>query len=334
MSGVKAAYSFPLYLVSLDIIAKLLKTYNFFHMKKLILLLILVSLFLIQPVKAQNWAPDGAEWYYDYTNFWYEGYIHIKVLGDTMIHDTSCRVLEKRSVIRDLLSDTTYYRYIGKEFMFSDVDKVYLFANNKFYPIYDFSSMPGDTLIIPQNDDLLEWCDPEGKLIVTDTGSELINGQHLRKIIVQPIEGTHWAIYGEIIENIGPINTYMLPEPDWACVVDLFEGGPLRCYSDPDFGTFSTGIAPECDYLVSIQELDESNLKIFPNPCVGNINIHIKEGMNNPRLEIYNSKGQKLVDRILERTENIIDLSSMVSGLYALVLMDNTQFYSKLIVVK
>jgi len=303
-------------------------------MKRLILILSLVVVFSGSQSKAQNWAPDGAEWYYDYVNFWYEGYIHIKVLGDTMIHDTTCRILEKRGVIRNLEFDTTYYRYIGKEFMFSNADKVYLFANNKFYPLYDFTSMPGDTLVIPQNDDLLEWCDTEGKIIVTDTGSELVNGQYLRKIVVQPIEGTHWAIYGEIIEKIGPINSYMLPEPDWACVVDLFEGGPLRCYSDPQFGLYNTGMAPECDYLVSILELEENRIKIFPNPCAENLHIHIPEEMDRPKFEVFNSKGQKVLSTVLEMSMNRLNLSSLIPGLYALTLEDGTHFYSKLIVVK
>jgi len=303
-------------------------------MKKFILILSLLVLFSGNQVHSQDWAPDGAEWHYEYVHFWYSGYIRIQVTGDTIIHDTICSVLEKRSVIRNLEFDTTYHRYIGKEFMYSDSDKVYLFANNKFYPVYDFSSTPGDTLIIPQNDDLLEWCNPEGKIVITDTGSAIINGQHLRKIIVQPIEGTHWAIYGEIFETIGPVYSYMLPEPDYACVVDLYEGGRLRCYSDPDFGLYSTEISPECDYLVSVPEHTKMSIEIYPNPCKDILHIKVPNSMIGSDMKIYNPGGQLVLRQQLELLQNSISLSGMKPGIYSLSLSNQVYISNTIVVVK
>ncbi len=298
-------------------------------MTKYVLIISLFLIFSVNQGKSQNWAPDGAEWYYEYVHFWYMGYVHIQVVGDTIVNDTACKVLEKRSVIRNLEFDTTYYRYIGKEYMYSGEDKVYLFANDKFYAIYDFSSSPGDTIVIPQNDDLLEWCDTEGRIVVLDTGSTTINGQHLRTISVAAVEGTHWAIYGEIIETIGPEYSYMLPEPDWACVVDWYEGGRLRCYSDPDFGLYSTGISTECDYLVSIPEENESGYKIFPNPCAETFNITIPEGASKCAAEIYDLTGIKVKVVSLSSALNQIDISELTSGLYIIKIITGTSSMSR-----
>lgn len=301
-------------------------------MKKFIFLTILLIMFDPGTAKAQNWAPDGAEWYYEYVHFWYMGYIQIDVVGDTVIHDTTCRILEKRSVIRNLEFDTTYYRYIGQEYMFSDDDRVYVYANNRFYILYDFTSLPGDTLIIPQNDDLLEWCDTIGRIVVTDTGSIELNGQLLRKLIVQPLEGTHWAIYGEIIEKIGPVDSYMLPEPDWACVVDLYEGGRLRCYSDPDFGLYSTGISTECDYLVSVPEEEETIFTIYPNPCSEVLNVLLPDDKLIYTLSIYSPDGKKVMERSLKTDQNQIEVSHIKPGLYILIITDNRNtFYRKVV---
>ncbi len=303
-------------------------------MKKIILILSLLVVFSVNRSQSQTWAPDGAEWYYEYTNFWYMGYINIVPIGDTIIHDTTCRILEKRSVIRNLEFDTTYHRYIGKEYMFSDDDKVYLFANNKFYTIYDFTSLPGDTLIIPQNDDLLEWCDTIGQIVVIDTGTTILNGQLLRKIVVQPLEGTHWAIYGEIIETIGPVDSYMLPEPDWACVVDVYEGGRLRCYSDPEFGLYSTGISPECDYLVSVPEYSAEQFKVFPNPCQGVLNIHTPEELTGAELSVYNNMGKRVAYKTSLGSQATIDLSGLPQGIYCISIKMGNYFANQLIVLK
>ena len=72
-------------------------------MKKLILILTLVICIQGIDSQAQEWAPDGAEWYYEYVNFWYQGYVHVTVLGDTIINDTSCRILNRFSVIHNLI---------------------------------------------------------------------------------------------------------------------------------------------------------------------------------------------------------------------------------------
>lgn len=305
-------------------------------MKKIILTLAsLVIIFSSQNSKAQTWAPDGAEWYYHYQNFWYEGYIHFRVLGDTMIHDTACRIMDRTSVIRNLEFDTTLIHHIGRKYMYGDDDRVYCFANNKFYTLYDFGAAPGDSWVIPQNEDLpFAECNPEGEIIVTDTGSSIINGQHLRRITVEPHGESHWALYGDIIETIGPINSYMLPEPDWYCVVDLFEGGALRCYEDPEFGLYATGLAPYCDYIVNIPEAEENTFKIYPNPCNEVINIEFPNMHIESQLSLFNSAGRMVFNRDIEGSLASIDVSELSSGIYMMLILSGEKEYRHKLLVR
>jgi hypothetical protein len=302
-------------------------------MKKLILLLSLVICMQGIETKAQEWAPDGAEWYYDYVNFYFAGYVHVTVAGDTMIHDTACRILNRFAVIHNQVSGTTNYINHGNAYMYSDTDNVYLYENNKFYTLFDFSATIGDTIIIPQNSNIgFGECDSTGKIHVIDTGTMIINGENLRWIYVSPTDDSHWSIHGHIVEKIGPLNSYMLPEPN-ICVIDLYEGGPLRCYSDPAFGLYNTGISPECDYLVSVPEMDEKEIQVYPNPASGTLTINTP-GNRSHELRLYNSNGMEIMSRHLSQSHKSIDVSGLRPGLYYIRIESGNEVINRLVVIQ
>lgn len=303
-------------------------------MKKIILILSLLVVFAANKAHSQTWAPDGAEWYYEYIHFYFTGYVHVTVVGDTVIHDTTCRILNRFAVIHNLVLGTTNTYDHGNSYMYSDDDRVYIFENNKFFTLYDFAANIGDTIIIPQNGNLSGFeCDSIGMVTVVDTGSMTINGKNLRRIYVSPTDESHWSIHGYIVETIGPLNSYMLPEPH-ICVVDLYEGGRLRCYSDPEFGLYSTGISPECDYLVSVPEYSEEQFKVFPNPCEGVLNIHTAEELTGAELSIYNNMGKRVAYKASLSPQAIIDLSGLPQGIYCITIKMGNYFANQLIVLK
>ena len=124
----------------------------------------------------------------------------------------------------------------------------------------------------------------------------------------------------------------MLPEPTYYCVVDVSEGGPLRCYSDPEFGLYYTGIAPECDYLVSVPEMDDMEIEIYPNPTSGILNIGIP-GNRSSELMLYNSNGQEIMKMHLNQSHNNIDVSDLKSGLYFVRILSEDRAINRLIVI-
>lgn len=66
----------------------------------------------------------------------------------------------------------------------------------------------------------------------------------------------------------------------------------------------------------------KSELMIFPNPTNNYLNIATKDLSKNINFEIYNMLGQNLKSGLLTESENIIDVSSLVNGMYILVLKD------------
>jgi hypothetical protein len=115
-------------------------------MKKTALTLILF--FLLTTLFAQEWAPVGATWCYnsnDPMNGYY-WYAIIKSEGDTVIQGKNCKVLQSNGI-----GTCTYGSAFHPLFIYSDTNKVFYFNQNinKFYLLYDFNKLPGDTFYIP-----------------------------------------------------------------------------------------------------------------------------------------------------------------------------------------
>jgi hypothetical protein len=305
-------------------------------MKTHILILIGLILLNFSTGKAQNWAPEGAEWHYDFEAFWMTGYIHIQVAGDTAINDTTCRILNREIVIYNHITGVTDTGQIGNLYMASDEDHVFLYAYNKFYTLFDFSSETGDTWVIPGNENLGGDCGDEGELIVVETDLVNINGENLRKIIVQPTDSSTWGYgNGEIVERIGPIGDYLLPQPSMACgIADLFEGGPLRCYYDDSFGLYSTGYAEECDFTVGVQEAEQVKFKLFPNPCKDFLYINIPDLLPGQKLEIYDISGKLVREFFLTEETNQINVSALKPGIYSANILSGNSRASRVIVIQ
>lgn len=288
-------------------------------MKKLAIFTFLLLVFAGIKSNAQTWAPLGAEWYYSYNSFWFEGFVRISSVEDTIIDNINCRKLVKENVVYNHLTGDIDTNIIGSEYMYSDADKVYIYINNQFYTLYDFSATIGDAWIIPRNEDIVGICNDEGEVMVVDTGHVNINGQALRKITVESSADSHWSfIPGDIIEKIGPGSAYMLPEPTNVCVVDVYEGGPLRCYSDDTFGTYSTGISEECDYLVSIRDKEMSMIHFYPNPCNELLTIDFPDSHQQYTIKLFDVAGREIYEKDNCNTSIQINMTHLFPGVYVL----------------
>ncbi|NOX47902.1 MAG: T9SS type A sorting domain-containing protein [Chlorobi bacterium] len=237
-------------------------------MKNTLIVLALFCLLSSESIFAQEWAPEGAEWYYDYDAFEVTGYIRIVSEGDTVINGQLCKVLAKTRFTYDYVTGNYETAFMGNEYTWSDTNKVYIYKYGQFYVLYDFSLQTGDSWTIPAN--YLGFCDSTGTMVVDSVGSIVVNNDSLRVVYCSPGESSHWFLGSVIIEKIGPLDSYMLPEMTNECgVPDLFEGGPLRCYYDEGFGWYSTGIAAECDYILGVGGRDAKGqlLQVYPNPA-------------------------------------------------------------------
>ena len=219
------------------------------------LIILLLLLVISYNLKAQTeFAPVGAEWYYNYNNFATRGYVKIKSESDTIIDSVFCKKLVKSIHVYDFISDKTSEGVFGSEYIAQLNDSIMIYFDGEFKKLYDFSAEIGDTLIIPELGHYEEFT--YGNAVVTGKGFMEFEGESLRYIDLKHLEDTPWQFScyhnydngyntARICEKIGNISGYLLPEKYF--IVDDDEGGALRCYSEGELSLKFTD--EECDYV-------------------------------------------------------------------------------------
>ena len=219
------------------------------------LIILLLLLVVSYNLKAQTeFAPVGAEWYYNYNNFWNVGYVKITSESDTIIDNVFCKKLVKSIHVYDYVSYNEKKGVFGYEYLTQINDSVMIYSDGEFKKLYDFSAEIGDTLLIPGLGHYEEFT--HGTAVVTGKGFMEFEGESLRYIDLKHLEDTPWQFScyhnydngyntARICEKIGNISGYLLPEKYF--IVDDDEGGALRCYSEGELSLKFTD--EECDYV-------------------------------------------------------------------------------------
>lgn len=295
-------------------------------MRTLILIYLIMTIFT-SPLKSQVFVYPGSEWHFDYKNFWIEGYVKISYVNDTIINDKTLHSLKKELFFYDFSQQEYGTVELGNEYIYSNEDTVFIYRHNQFYILYDFSAQPGDSWIVPET--FSTQCDSVGLVVVVATGDTLINGESYRYIILQGDSESDWEISGKITERIGNIDGYMLPNP--TCVIDFYEGGPLRCYFDNEVGLINIGISPACDYITGISGwYHEHQFKVYPNPCTNYIFL---QGTIMPdKVVLLDINGLAIITHHRLQLPYSIDISGLKSGSYLLSIVVDNKKVSKVIV--
>ncbi|MDR0970175.1 MAG: T9SS type A sorting domain-containing protein [Lentimicrobiaceae bacterium] len=310
-------------------------------MKKISFLFFISLSFFTVLGQGNTWAPIGAQWYYSHNGFGGTGFYLVESTKDTLITVDGttrlCSVLEVTETWWNSFNGSTYTNKKENQYMYSDDDKVYIYKMNRFFTLYDFSAQVGDEWEIPYGHEFLLEAGVDCEEVVSLTtgmaevsfaGDTLINGLTLRYFKLkrkdfQPCEtGYCWELPDEspIIEKIGPIRGYMLPNP--SCILDFYAGGQLRCYSENSF-TFETGVALTCDYLVSTNENTENQLfQIFPNPTSDAIRI-VCDANSVYSLSITNVLGQVFIPKTTVQNGQMVPVSTLPQGMYIISVTDN-----------
>lgn len=80
----------------------------------------------------------------------------------------------------------------------------------------------------------------------------------------------------------------------------------------------------EISSTISVEELSDNNISVFPNPCNEQISIQFKSANNSSKvINIYDTAG-KLVHNLTTKNEfEILDLFELKNGLYIIEVLDN-----------
>lgn len=276
-----------------------------------------------------EWAPIGAKWYYNmnHTNG-VCGYI--ESVGDTIIDDKSCRIME---------IEYCYYDYEWeKQFLHQKGDSIFYYDAGNFYLLYDFSAKIGDTIIVRKDEFLPDYPfllnpDPDDdcycncfSYIITGIDSIEINGHVLKQQYITIDKGCSWGMYNNVnIEKLGNLNYFY----GKGISIDLgYIKGLLRCYSDHEINYINPEYSFSCDFDHTVNTnfpYLKKEIKIYPNPVKDYIEIEC-EGLIQSMC-IYSISGQLIESVALSKDISIINVNSLEGGFYILELMVNESKY-------
>lgn len=101
----------------------------------------------------------------------------------------------------------------------------------------------------------------------------------------------------------------------------------IRSYFNDDFATV-------CNSTVGVDEndLDESLLKIYPNPFNDQLTINYELKSNAVAIEVYNLIGEKMITTTMNQNQTTINLTGLVDGIYLLHVIDGGEYVTKKII--
>jgi hypothetical protein len=291
---------------------------NFMKIKLFLLLIIIPFI-----IKGQEWAPIGAEWYYDIT-YAFSGNIDFhKVYCDSTIN---IKGVNCKRINIDYCACNNHF--CDKLYTFQSSDTIFFYNPDidTFQILYNFGAKTGESWPITYKD--IDNSIDTVIVHVDSIGTSLINSMSLRKLYVSNIYNTEREFeYPEksiIIEKIGDINLLINIHDLYygLCDNDILSG--LRCYQDPEFGLYSTGLRESCNFTykwTATQVNIFSNTNLYPNPVTDFLIVPFAEHRK-VEYQLFDSKGRM----IKAGNETVIDMSYFESGLYYVRIVTEDKF--------
>ena len=298
--------------------------------RNFLLLLVFVSI----TTNAQNeWAPIGAEWYYNCCadgNIVYSHLNHIVSYKDTVVEENSCRLLKQYYDNSNIASE----KYIIKQ----EQGKVYYYYQDKFNLLFDFDVEVND--IVEFTFMYREYVDVFPLPLYKDTilsaryqiESITTNAQNLKTFATKILEEDKFTDYGmEILpwyysytEKVG-LHSEFMPILDNLARPAIADFLMLRCYSDADFSFISEEWAATslpCNYSIattSINTPKDEFIKIYPNPFDNSVFVTAYKGGN---IEIIDVSGKIIYCSKLSNEINRISTNHFSKGIYFVKIRD------------
>ncbi len=296
---------------------------------KALLLLLLVA---AGAAKAQTheFAPVGAEWYYNYQMNWIEGYVRITSETDTVINGSHFKKLVKSRHVYDYVEEMESEYVIGYDYVLQRDDSVMVFRNGHVYKLFDFGAEIGDSWEIPQT---YPACpDSVGSVVVVGKGEEDVFGLNLRYIDINDAPGSSWG-YGfhghvpcRVYERVGPVNSYLFPEQ--LCSIDFCEGGMLRCYHDGEVMAQIGNVDCDYVYLSLTEQSDNCTIRVFPNPARDYVQITLPAFEDSSIIiDVFDALGRRFEKMDVVEETYYLDISRYPTGLYSLLARSNSNTY-------
>jgi len=248
----------------------------------------------------QYFAPAGAEWFYAYRPIYCSSsceLVYYSSTRDTNVGNEDARIVEGWNY--DHWGDTLY---LGAEILRGDSDRVYLWYDNQWRILADFTSQAGDTItVLPDSfpgfyfELNYNLAYSKFEYVVDSITTTFIDGQNLRVIHSSPTSPLSYSLGPAFTERIGHgIGNLPASCPIGLATTILLEyPGPLRCYEDPNF-EYKNSPGAVCDEVI-LDVLEKSPgvplVQTWPNPSTGKLKIKVKDDFT---AELYDLQGRSI----------------------------------------
>ncbi|MCR9173026.1 MAG: hypothetical protein NXI10_11065 [bacterium] len=231
--------------------------------------LVLVIAFFVCSLTAsygQVWGAQGATWHYEFDDFG-KGFYTYTYSGDTVIDGYSCQKIDVE--LQWIIAGSNGTTSPGSLDQYVQItrysnDSVFWYKDDAFFLLYDFGASIGDQWVIHEGPSFFDpECDTVSIVSVSDTGMMTINGQSLRFIELNYVQG-QYSISGRAIERMGVANDNWYPQNllfpsqvtcDTNIITEYFFNH-FRCYTDNALGTYSV-VSEACDLPLTTLSLSE-----------------------------------------------------------------------------
>lgn len=308
-----------------------------------ILTYIFILMLVVGNAYAQQFAPLGATWTYQLpkASSLKVACIQYRAEKDTIIAGRYCTVISQYFS----QEDGTWVSE-GSEIVSSteNGDTVYVYFQDDFHIIYDFTAEVGDTIVVTNeafDGFFTNRISPQRRFVYkidslssVSFGADTLLMQYV-SYLSPPLDSTipEWGfgdvtdlsdnVPGRIVKGIGSLNRAAMLGTSSGFSFVSFAPDYLNCYQDEDkyyqFGDI------DCDALISLHTAVHQEIKgqgnqekIYPNPFTESISI-AHDSFEVSQLSISNTKGE-VIKAFQPNTMTNINLSNLPSGLYLLTL--------------
>jgi len=306
-------------------------------MKKLLFTLSMAMLCVCSKAQQAEFAPIGAEWYYNYS-ISPDGYFYRVVSEkDTVVEGSNCRLL---NLYYDMSSSSVSEEYIIKQ----EQGKIYYYYHEQFHLLFDFDVELND---IVEFTFMYKKYDKDNGICLssyTDTVLSLrfeikniaTNAQNLKTFTANildedkdKIDGVYSYWEHSYTEKIGGNNLFMPMLHNGGVLLGV-EYSFLRCYSDADLSYISQywlseGAGKPCDYSIY---LGVNDVAFKANTFWQHGNYLMFNENVQRTINFYSVMGIKIYS--VESTENEINPLPYLKqkGVYIVEIIENGKKYS------
>ena len=294
-------------------------------MKKTLLLLTLSVSMLLVKAQWYHFADTTAQWnILEHQWGWFPAgeyyYTHVfEIKGDTLINGISYQAITDH--------------YYAPNYLRRDIaNRIWLWYNNADIKIYDFGAMAGDSIT-----GLSQYGFGTADIGCRVDSADTVNWNGIKKRMYVSCSNNMVQYQDVWIDGVGSVNNHsiwggsdmsMVDGPEYSLLC-YFEAGQLQ-YHDSYYDT--------CIYnsSTSVDELSGEELRIYPNPAIDYVTMHLPAAVAGEKLQVVNVNGE--VIKVVESVSPVMYFSvkDMPAGVYFVQLIagDKLKATSKLVVLR